>query len=127
MKILMFQFEEYSYSLNADQKKMFADGIIVFTHVESKDEENSSKVVTKYIKNIKWFAGKFNKKEIILHSFAHLSDDKATPEFAKEVLKQAEERLKNSGYDAKQTPYGYVLNFELKMDNAPLARFFKSF
>lgn len=125
--MLLFKFTEYSYSKAGDEEKKFENAILVFTHVESKDEEILEKITTKYIKNIKWFAGKFGKPKIILHSFAHLSQDKADPKVAKTLLDNAEIRLKNSGFDVEQTPFGYVLNFSLKMDDTPLARYFKEF
>lgn len=37
----------------------------------------------KRIKNLKWIGGKKSEKKIILHSFAHLSESKAPPEFTK--------------------------------------------
>ncbi|MCD6579594.1 hypothetical protein J7L48_08950 [bacterium] len=127
MKILMFKFMEYFYSKAGEKEKKYENGILVFTHVESRDEEFLDKSTTKYIKNIKWFAGKFNKPKIILHSFAHLSKDKAYPKIAKILFDNAEDRLKNSGFDVEQTPFGFVLNFSLKMDDTPLARYFKEF
>ena len=56
----------------------------------------------------------FITKNVILHSFAHLSDSKATPDFTKELFNKAEARLKNAEYKTFQTPFGYFL--DLSMD-----------
>ncbi|NLB92034.1 MAG: hypothetical protein GX792_01295, partial [Bacteroidales bacterium] len=61
-------------------------------------------------------------KNIILHSFAHLSDSKASAEFTKEIFDLAEIRLQNGGYTTAQTPFGYFLNLNLKAPGHSLAR-----
>ncbi len=101
--------------------------IVGFIQVEMADKENSGKVITKLIKNLKWLAGKNNTKRVVLHSFAHLSDSKAEPEFVSEIFSQAEERLTNSGYEVHRTPIGYFLDLNIKAPGFSLARVFKSF
>ena len=62
------------------------DAIISFINVEKEDEEDLDSKVTKLIKNIKWFCNKNKVKRVVLHSFAHLSESKASPENAKYIL-----------------------------------------
>ena len=78
------------------------------------------------VKNLKWAASKNNTKRIILHSFAHLSESKASPEFTNELFNKAETRLKNANYEVFQTPFGYFLDLDLNAPGYSLARIFKS-
>ena len=101
------------------------NAVIGFIHVEQKDSEDTGKVVTKLIKNLKWLAGKNNTQKIVLHSFSHLSESKGEPELVEHIFNHAEARLMESGYDVKQTPFGYFVDLELKAPGSPLARVFK--
>ncbi len=103
------------------------DAVVGFIHVEAEDTEKESSVVTKLIKNLKWLCGKNGTKRVVLHLFAHLSESKAKPEFAREILKKAEERLRNAGYEVYVTPFGYFLDLDIEAPGHPLARVFKSF
>ncbi len=101
------------------------DLVMAFIHVEQEDEERSGKVVTNLIKNIKWLCGKIGTKRVLLHSFAHLSKSKASPEFSREVLRRAHERLENVGYEVYETPFGYFLDIEISMPGHSLGRIYK--
>ncbi len=118
---------EKDFTNFVDSVDLKEDAIISFINVEKEDEENLDSKVTKLIKNIKWFCNKNKVKKIVLHSFAHLSESKASPENAKYILDRAEERLKSAGYEVFQTPFGYLLDFELFSRGEPLTRFFKEF
>ncbi len=63
---------------------------------------------------------------MVLHSFAHLSESKANPNFTKELFNMAETRLKNANYQTAQTPFGYFLDLEVSAPGYSLARIFKS-
>ncbi len=121
-KTLEKDYEGFKESVDLNE-----DAIIAFINVEREDEEKKDSQVTKLIKNIKWFANKNKTKKIILHSFAHLSESKSSPDIAKYILDKAEERLKSVDYDVFQTPFGYLLDFELFSKGEPLTRFFKEF
>lgn len=98
-----------------------------FIQVEEKDEEKETEVVKKCLKNLKWVCGKNKTKKIVLHSFAHLSESKASPEFTVKLFDHIEERLKNVGYEVEQTPFGYFLDLQVDAPGLSLARVFKSF
>ncbi len=98
-----------------------------FIQVEKEDEEKESEVKKKLLKNLKWIAGKNNTKHIILHSFAHLSESKADPEFSKALFDNIDERLTNSGFTVEQTPFGYFLDLNVQAPGFSLARVFKEF
>ncbi|MBI1933148.1 MAG: hypothetical protein HYS24_11490 [Ignavibacteriales bacterium] len=136
MKLLIFYVNSFSFETNhkglesaveSNIKEEINNAVLGFIHVEEKDESNSSDVETKLIKNLKWAARKNETNRIILHSFNHLSESSANPEFTKKLLNNAEFRLRNSEYSVSQTPFGYFLNIKMDAPGNPLARIFKEF
>lgn len=136
MKLLMIYAEQFGYQTNTktletveqyQEDKQIKNVLAGFIQVEKEDEEKMDKVETKLIKNLKWAAKKNNTNSILLHSFAHLSLSKANPESTKKIFDNAEERLKDSGYEVSQTPFGYFLDLDLKAPGWSLARVFKEF
>jgi hypothetical protein len=101
--------------------------VVAFVHVEPKDVEDDRSAETKLVKNAKWLARKWKIKKVVLHSFTHLGEAKAEPEKAQALLDRTGERLRNSGYDAVHTPYGYFLDLAMEAPGHPLARVYKEF
>ena len=106
-------------------KKEYENIQAAFIHVEKEDEENETAVKRKLLKNLKWIAGKNNTKHIILHSFAHLSESKADPDFTKSFFDDIDERLSSSCFQVQQTPFGYFLDLQIDAPGYSLARVFK--
>ncbi len=110
------------------ESKTFENALVGFIQVEEHDTEKEIlKVEKNLVKNLKWGARKNNTNLVVLHSFAHLSESKASPEFTKQVFELAEKRLKNADYDTAQTPFGYFLDLDVKAPGFSQARMFKSF
>ncbi|MCK5029380.1 MAG: hypothetical protein KAR57_07090 [Bacteroidales bacterium] len=136
MKLLMIYMNRFSYNptiktiesmLDATESKEYTNVQTAFIQVEKEDEEKESEVKKKLLKNLKWIAGKNDTKHIILHSFAHLSESKAEPEFSKALFDNIDERLTNSGFTVEQTPFGYFLDLNVEAPGFSLARVFKEF
>ena len=136
MKLLMLYTDYFAYRTNVrnlpteadySEEKGIQNAIVGLIHVEKEDQEIGSNVETKLIKNLKWAARKNETNKIVLHSFAHLSESKATADFTKKLLLNAEIRLKKSDYEVYQTPFGYFLDLQLAAPGRSLARIFKSF
>ena len=136
MKLLMIYSEKFAYKTSIknlesvekyEKEKQIENTLVGFIQVEQKDEEDISKVETKMIKNLKWAAKKNDTINIVLHSFAHLSMSKAEEGITKELFNRAEQRLKNSGYEVSQTPFGYFLDLDIQAPGKSLARVFKEF
>ena len=108
------------------EQKIIENAVVGFIHVEEKDETNFSNVETKLIKNLKWAARKNRTEKIVLHSFTHLSESKASSEITKQLLDNSEKRLKETKYEVYQTPFGYFLDLDVKAPGNPLARLFKN-
>lgn len=135
MKLLLIYCTKFEYtptiktvgnvSDNAIPKK-FENIQTAFIHVEEEDVINEHAVEKKLIKNLKWICGKNQSKEIVLHSFAHLSESKAEPNFTKTFFNRVDERMKTAGYQVHQTPFGYFLDLHVDAPGFSLARVFKS-
>nr|WP_319509785.1 threonyl-tRNA synthetase editing domain-containing protein [uncultured Draconibacterium sp.] len=132
MKVLVMYIDEFSYQparKNLDEVEditegaAFSDSILAFIQVEESDEEKDVKSQEKKLVNhLKWTARKNNCKSVILHSFAHLSESKASVDFTKELFDLAEKRLQNADFTTAQTPFGYFLDLNIKAPGFSLAR-----
>ena len=100
--------------------------VVAFIHVEPKDIGEGS-VETKLVKNAKWLARKWETRQVILHSFTHLGEEKADPEAAKRLIDRVAQRLENAEYEAIQTPYGHFNDLTIQAQGHPLARIYKEF
>jgi glycerophosphoryl diester phosphodiesterase len=134
MKLLMIYCSHFAYEPKIktleefpdfDKGKVFNDVLVGFIHAEEKDEENLKNVETKLVKNLKWAAKKNNTTKVILHSFAHLAETKASPQATKELFDKAEARMKTASYECEQTPFGYFLDIDVKAPGISQARIFK--
>ncbi len=103
------------------------DCVLVLVQVEAEDIDKRKKVTDKLLKNLKWLAGKFESKRVVLHFFSHLSESRSSPEFARQVLEDASDRLTSSGYEVHLTPFGYFCEMKLHIGGESLAKVFKSF
>ncbi|BBO67431.1 hypothetical protein DSCA_13610 [Desulfosarcina alkanivorans] len=101
--------------------------VVAFIHVEPGDVENGSSAETKLVKNAKWLARKWETKQIVLHSFTHLGEEKADPAEAKLLIDRVQARLEKADYGPVQTPYGYFNDLSIQAPGHPLARIFKEF
>jgi hypothetical protein len=134
MKLLLFYahkwwFKTASKSLphvpDIDMEDSLDRTVVVFFHAEKEDEEKGKGLLDKLVKNIKWLAGKFGTRNVVIHSFNHLSSSKASPEFSEKIIKQAAERLQNTGYTVMCTPFGYFNEFMIHVGGESLAKVFK--
>lgn len=136
MKVLVMYVDEFEYQpqiKNLDTAEEITEGasfknsILAFIQVEESDEEKDVKSREKKLVNhLKWTARKNNCTSIILHSFAHLSESKASIKFTKELFDLAEKRLQNAEFQTAQTPFGYFLDLNIKAPGYSLARIWAS-
>jgi len=134
MKVLFIYCTEFGYTPTVktlenfpdiNESKNINDVQVAFIQAEEKDMLPEHDVTKKLLNNIKWICRKNNTTKIVLHSFAHLSESKATPEFTLELFNRIEERLKNVGFEVYQTPFGYFLDLTIKAPGFSLARVFQ--
>ncbi|WP_346863291.1 threonyl-tRNA synthetase editing domain-containing protein [uncultured Draconibacterium sp.] len=132
MKVLVMYVDEFRYTPaqknletveDINEGARYTDSILAFIQVEESDEEKDVKSREKKLVNhLKWTARKNNCKSVILHSFAHLSESKASVGFTQQLFDLAEQRLRNADFTTAQTPFGYFLDLEIKASGFSLAR-----
>ena len=132
MKVLVIYCKEFSYfpasktlpdMEEVTSGKTFMDCIVAFIQVEAEDEEKDlPSREKKLVNHLKWTARKNNTSTILLHSFAHLSESKASIDYTKSLFDLAEKRLTNGGYSTGQTPFGYFLDLNINAPGFSLAR-----
>jgi len=134
LKLLMFNVKEFWYMTfsktledveEIEKEETIKDALVVFANVEKEDEEKTAEIIRKTVNNIIWLARKTGRNRIALHSFAHLSDSKSNIEFAQEIFKNLEDRIKNKGYEVFVTPFGYFLEFKIHVLGESLAKVWK--
>ena len=135
MRLLTFQAKRFRWrpytktlpdAPEQHDEKEVTETVVVFLEAERNDQGNAS-VMRQTIKHIKWLANKKQFRRIVLHSFTHLGGDTAPPEFADIFLRELGERLKNSGYEVAQTPFGYFCEWGISVYGDSLAKVFKEF
>jgi len=136
MKLLMLYTDRFAYrpahktlddQPDCDQPGEILDTVVGLIHAEEGDEDNAGGVEKKLVKNLKWGARKNETQRIVLHTFSHLAETKASATFTQALLARAEERLKSAGYEVWQTPFGYFLDLDLQAPGRSTARIFTSF
>ena len=136
MKLLMLYTDRFAYNPadktlenqpDCNEPGEVLDTVVGLIHAEALDEENVSGVENKLVKNLKWGARKNDTRRIVLHTFSHLAETKASAEFTKALLARTEERLTGAGYEVCQTPFGYFLDLDLQAPGRSTARIFASF
>ena len=135
VKLLMFGAKRFHYRAfektlpsapDSQADEDVRDAAIIFIHAEQRDEgENSRRVFTKALKNVKWLANKQGLRNIVLHSFTHLGGDSASPEYAQGFIGDLAERLRNTDYQVWVTPFGYLCEWNLSVYGRSIARVFK--
>ena len=136
MKVLVIYCKSFSYNPatktlpdieDVTHGKSFTDCIVAFIQVEAEDEEKELQGREKKLVNhLKWTARKNNTNTIVLHSFAHLADSKASAEYTKSLFDLAQLRLANGGYSTEQTTFGYFLDLNIEAPGFSLARIWAS-
>ncbi|GAB4405652.1 MAG: hypothetical protein Kow00123_17970 [Anaerolineales bacterium] len=135
MKLLMFQakrfwFRSFSKTLefveDQEVEQEVRDAAVIFIHAEAGDEAQGPSLLTKALKNIKWIANKRGLKNVVLHSFTHLADTTAPPEYAQRALETLAARLRDAGYTVAVTPFGYFCEWDLSVYGESLAKVYKA-
>lgn len=136
MKLLMFYTHEWWYRTaskslpevpDVEKEESLPGAVVIFFHAEEGDDEKREGVLKKFVKNVKWIAGKFGTKNVVLHSFNHLAPTKAPAQFARGLLAEVVERLERTGYTVVVTPFGYFNEFRMHVAGDSLAKVYKEF
>ena len=136
MKLLLFYMPSFEYKTHerslptapeVNEEREITECVVVLVQAEEHDPEKGKKVLDKLLKNVKWLCGKFGTKKVVLHFFSHLSESRADPEYARDILARAADRLEGAGYEAHLTPFGYFCEMKMHIGGESLAKVFKEF
>jgi hypothetical protein len=136
MKLLCFQAKRFHWKTHSKTLSEVADQIadesveqalVVFIHAEAQDgaPERQKAVLRLALKHVKWLANKRQLRNLVLHSFAHLSGESAPPLLAQASLCTLAERLRETGYHVWITPFGYLCEWDLSVYGDSLAKVWK--
>lgn len=137
MKLLVFLVESFEYEasepgspLADEQPRPSADrvdnAIVAFVQCEPRDEERGAAVLKQAVKYFRWFARQRDVMRLVLHSFAHLAEERSSPEFARDLLIDLGDRLENHGFEVHHTPFGWSLKWSMSVEGHAYAKTFKS-
>lgn len=135
MKLLMFYAPHFWYRSfqktlaevpDREEEKECRNAVVIFFHAEARDDDRQSKVVEKWVKNAKWIARKFDTSTIVLHSFNHLADTKASFETVQAMVQDVRRRLERTGFTVLETPFGYLNEWKIHVAGDSLAKVFKN-
>ncbi|MHA1926116.1 MAG: threonyl-tRNA synthetase editing domain-containing protein [Candidatus Thorarchaeota archaeon] len=128
MRLLMFHVESFWYRPNKSKEQTeIGESLHIWIHSEEEDENNRANILRKMVKNIRWLAKKIDCNALTLHSFAHLDDSKADPDFADSLINDVASKLRGKDYDVHIVPFGEFYEFKMHVKGPSLAKVFKRF
>ena len=136
MKLLLFQAPRFGWKTfsrilpdvpEVDVADEVTEAVVAFVHLEPRDEdpERRPSVFRHALKHLKWVANKRGLRTVVLHSFTHLAAETASAPFADAFLGELAERLTQTGYAVKRTPFGYFCSWDLAVYGDSLAKVWK--
>jgi len=137
MKLLVFLTEKFEYRASEPGSPLAAEkpepeedrvegAVVAFTQCEPRDEERGEAVLKQAVKYFRWFARKRSANRLVLHSFAHLAEERSSPEFARDLLQALGDRLEAHGLEVHHTPFGWSLEWTMSVEGHGYAKTFKS-
>ena len=100
--------------------------LVIFTAVEKRDESDLSNVIKRYIQEIKNIAQQVNATNIVLYPYAHLSSSLSNPKIAEQLMKDAQEQLKEK-FKVSRAPFGWYKSFNISCKGHPLSELSREF
>jgi len=134
VKVLMIHADYFKYEaiektriseeVDEDERVGGVNGpvLVVFVCSEKIDERDPPLIARRTVESIIDIAKQVNVRNIVLHSFAHLSDSLSSPDIAKRVINEINQMLKSSGYYSSKTPFGWRDTFELRAKGHPVSK-----
>ena len=137
MKLLVFLVESFEYrasergsplaeELPQPSEDRIEGAIVAFVQCEPRDEERGDAVLKQAVKYFRWFSRKRGVERLVLHSFAHLAEERSSPEFARDLLQALGDRLEEHGFEIRHTPFGWSLQWSMSVEGHGYAKTFKS-
>jgi len=125
----MFHLERFWFRQNESEegRTQVGESVLVWIHSEAGDVSNSTSILRKMAKNIRWLSKKVSCNRVILHSFAHLDESKADSDFASALIDDVADKLQQQGFEVHMVPFGHFFEFDMHVKGPSLAKVFKQF
>lgn len=98
------------------------ESVVVLASVEAGDEENPEVVSLRAAGEIEKNARNLKVNSIVLHPFAHLFAELGPPSAAIEIMDRVRDALRERGFDAVRTPFGWFNTLEIDAKGHPYSR-----
>ncbi|MBN2561954.1 MAG: threonyl-tRNA synthetase editing domain-containing protein [Phycisphaerae bacterium] len=99
-----------------------AECLLVYAACEKQDEPDPAVVIEQTAAEVAKLARQLKVSTVVVHSFAHLFVDLASPQMALDVLKGVEAKLRDDGFCVFRTPFGWFNTLEIKAKGHPISR-----
>ena len=96
------------------------------SHTDDVTDPRGDAVLKQAVKYFRWFSRKREVSRLVLHSFAHLAEERSSPEFARDLLQELGGRLGGHGFEVHHTPFGWSLQWTMSVEGHGYAKTFKS-
>ena len=96
--------------------------LLVYAACEKQDEADPPAVIDRVAAEVAKLARQLKVSTIVLHSFAHLFVQLASPRVALDILKGMEAKLRDEGLSVMSTPFGWFNTLEIKAKGHPISR-----
>ncbi len=138
MRVLLIHADRFEYEVKdptkmaeelppqAPRKHSFQEPLVVFTTVESTDD-NAEAIAEVAATDVAEVFSKVEARSVVLYPYAHLSSDLAGPAQAIAVLKATEAAISSKGIDVHRSPFGWYKGFEIKCKGHPLSELSREF
>lgn len=98
------------------------EALVLLTSVEKGDEAAPERVAALAVDEIVRLAENLKANTVVVHSFAHLFAELASPEVAVDVMKLVDAGLRERGLTSIRTPFGYFNTLDIQAKGHPLSR-----
>ncbi|MEW5747754.1 MAG: threonine--tRNA ligase [Candidatus Thermoplasmatota archaeon] len=138
MRVLLIHADSFEYEVKdptkmaeelpegAPRKHAFKEPLVVFTTVESSDDDAEA-VAEVAAADVAEVFGKVEARSVVLYPYAHLSSELAGPEQAIAVLKATEAAISSKGIDVHRSPFGWYKAFDIRCKGHPLSELSREF
>jgi threonyl-tRNA synthetase len=133
VRLLILHVDRFAYTVTDAARSPLREPVDADTHesceallalaaVERQDEEAPDEVARLAAAELERLAQQLGVERIVLHPFAHLFGDLATPAVAVAVLDDARDRLRAVGLEVHRSPFGWFTRWDLQAKGHPLSR-----
>lgn len=113
---------KFAENLKDEAKKHRAEEVlVVFTSVEKQDESAKNEVIKQYLDNLKDITNQLQIKKILIYPYVHLTNSPSSPTFARDLVKELEDAVRDEGYEVTRAPFGWYKSFILSAKGHPLS------